>query len=92
MSAVYDVEVYTTCALDYVTWKNHYRPGEENIHGILVRRFPVERTRAPRRFGRFSERILADSDHSGADEEKWIDEQGPVCPALLAALEKACAR
>jgi hypothetical protein len=34
-----DVEVVTTCARDYVTWKNELAPGTETIHGVQVRRF-----------------------------------------------------
>ena len=41
MAAYWQAEVLTTCALDYVDWANHYPPGEENIDGILVRRFAV---------------------------------------------------
>ena len=27
LSEIYDVEVITTCALDYVSWENHYAAG-----------------------------------------------------------------
>jgi hypothetical protein len=36
------IEVLTTCALDHGTWRNEYPAGETTIHGIPVRRFPVE--------------------------------------------------
>ena len=39
LNRYYDVEVITTCAVDYVTWKNEYEPGEEYINEVLVRRF-----------------------------------------------------
>lgn len=87
MSGYYDVEVYTTCAIDYVTWKNDYEPGTEVIHGITVRRFPVTKIRDQCSFSKLSDRILLENpDHSDADEEEWIEAQGPVCPALLEAL------
>lgn len=35
------VELLTTCAKDNRTWNNELPPGEENIHGVHVRRFPV---------------------------------------------------
>ena len=44
------VEVVTTCALDYLEWKNHYPPGEALVDGIPVTRFPVERPRSDHRF------------------------------------------
>jgi hypothetical protein len=41
------VEVLTTCAHDYVTWKAHYPEGSETINGVPVRRFPVAHERNP---------------------------------------------
>src|SRR5580765_7565614 len=40
-----DVEVLTTCATDYITWRNELPAGEETVHGVAVRRFPVSRPR-----------------------------------------------
>ncbi len=37
----HEVEVLTTCAVDYVTWANQLEPGTETVNGIPVRRFPV---------------------------------------------------
>ncbi len=76
-----EVEVVTTCALDYVEWKNHYPEGETILNGVRVRRFRVEQPRDILRFARLSERI-ASSGHSRADEEAWMDAQGPYAPAL----------
>jgi len=76
-----EVEVFTTCALDYVEWKNHYPEGEAVLNGVRVRRFPVSRTRDILRFAALSERI-ASPRHSADDEEAWMDEQGPYSPAL----------
>lgn len=78
----YDVEVLTTCALDYTDWANHYPEGESVINGVTVRRFPVERKRNKKVFDKLSDRVL-NSSVSEADEERWIDEQGPYCPACV---------
>ena len=51
-----DVEVVTTCARDYVTWKNERPAGVETVNGITVRRFPVAHEREPHVFGRHSRR------------------------------------
>jgi len=53
-----DVEVVTTCAKDYVTWRNELPPGLETVNGIRVRRFPVDHVRDPNRFGRHSRRVF----------------------------------
>jgi glycosyltransferase involved in cell wall biosynthesis len=77
-----DVEVLTTMAYDYITWKNHFPEGEEMVNGICVRRFPVIRTRDPERFGRIQNHIV-DNEHTFDEELKWLEEEGPLVPALI---------
>src|SRR5205085_10557404 len=50
-----EVEVWTTCATDYVTWRNDLNTGVEQVNGVPVRRFRVARERDPLAFGRRSE-------------------------------------
>ncbi len=76
-----DVTVFTTCALDYVEWKNHYPEGETVLNGVRVRRFPVERQREILRFAELSQRIEP-KEHARDDEEAWMDAQGPYSPGL----------
>src|SRR5258708_39367521 len=52
------VEVVTTCARDYVTWKNELPAGVEQVNGISVRRFPVAHERKPNEFGRRSVQVF----------------------------------
>ncbi len=40
-----EVEVVTTCARDYVTWRNERPAGVEHVNGVPVRRFPVTHER-----------------------------------------------
>ena len=80
-----DVEVLTTCARDYITWRNEYPAGAESINELPVRRFPVDRERDPEEFGRHSRRVF-EQPHSLADELRWLSSQGPTSPALLAYL------
>ena len=82
------VEVVTTCARDYVTWKNERPAGIEQVNGIPVRRFPVAHERDPNHFGRLSRRVF-DEPHSIADELAWLDSEGPASPALIDYLERA---
>src|ERR1035437_7704844 len=49
-----DVEVLTTCATDYVTWRNELAPGVETINRVPVRRFTVKHERDPLVFSRRS--------------------------------------
>lgn len=78
----YDVEVLTTCALDYTDWANHYPEGVSEINGVTVRRFPIEKQRNKRRFRKLSNMVL-NAPVSESIEERWIDEQGPYCPACV---------
>ena len=83
-----DVEVVSTCARDYVTWKNERPAGLEHVNGIPVRRFPVSHQRDPHQFGRLSRRVF-DQPHSIADEIAWLDSEGPASPAMIDYLERA---
>ena len=87
LAAVYDVTVYTTCALDYTAWKNHYNAGEETINGVHVKRYKVQKERKQAEFARLCEIVALDPNHTDAQEEEWIEKQGPYCPALLEALQ-----
>ncbi len=77
-----EVEVLTTCATDYVTWRNELPPGVEQINGVAVRRFRVKHERDPRLFGLRSNRVFKRS-HSFANELQWLDAEGPTTPALI---------
>jgi len=77
-----DVEVFTTCASDYVTWRNELPEGDDQVDRVLVRRFPVARERDPRVFARWSSRVF-ERVHSAADELSWLAAEGPASPALI---------
>jgi glycosyltransferase involved in cell wall biosynthesis len=77
-----DVQVLTTCARDYVSWRNELPAGEERVNGIPVRRFPVARPRNPQDFGVRS-RWVFEHAHSVSDELKWLRSEGPTSPALV---------
>ena len=83
-----DVRVLTTCARDYVSWRNELPPGEEIVNGIPVERFPVARERDELDFGRRSTHVFSRA-HSLHDELQWLDSEGPASPALLAGLRSA---
>jgi glycosyltransferase involved in cell wall biosynthesis len=82
------VEVVTTCARDYVTWKNELPAGVDQVNGIAVRRFPVAHPRKPHDFGRRSVRVF-ERRHSIDDELGWLESEGPASPALVKHVEEA---
>jgi glycosyltransferase involved in cell wall biosynthesis len=77
-----DVEVVTTCARDYVSWRNELPPGKDTVNGIRVRRFAVDRERQPDDFGRHSRQVF-DHDHSIADELAWLRSEGPTSRRMI---------
>lgn len=83
----HETQVLTTCAQDYIRWENVYRPGEEEINGVRVRRFPVDRPRNWRRFQRLNHRVLT-RPHALPDEIEWMRQQGPTTTRLLEAVEQ----
>jgi glycosyltransferase involved in cell wall biosynthesis len=79
--------VLTTCARDYVTWKNEYQEGSDRVRGVTVRRFANARTRDLAAFNKYSEWIYNHA-HSRADEMEWLNLQGPWCPGLIEHLRR----
>jgi glycosyltransferase involved in cell wall biosynthesis len=82
-----EVDVLTTCAADYVTWRNEWPAGEETINGIRVRRFPVTRERDVHTFAARSVQVF-ERRHSLADEIRWLEAEGPRSPALVAHVRR----
>ena len=87
LSATHDVEVITTCARDYITWKNEYQEGADRVKGVTVRRFPTAATRDIDAFNKYSDWIFSNP-HSPTDEMSWLKQQGPWTPALVEYLKR----
>jgi glycosyltransferase involved in cell wall biosynthesis len=78
----HQVEVLTTTATDYLSWKNALQPGTSELNGVAVRRFPVARERDVDRFDPVANKVCF-FEHTDAEERAWLEEHGPVCPALV---------
>ena len=87
LSSQHDVEVLTTCARDYQTWKNKYPEGSDRIRGVTIRRFANSTTRDLEAFNRYSDWIYHQP-HTRADEMEWLKQQGPWCPGLIDYLRR----
>jgi glycosyltransferase involved in cell wall biosynthesis len=75
------IEVATTTATDYRTWRHELTAGLDAVDGVTVRRFPVERPRAWN-FKLFERRAFR-TGHTLDDERAFIETQGPYAPELL---------
>ena len=87
LAAKHDVDVLTTCARDYVTWKNEYPEGVDRVRGVTVRRFANSQTRDIAEFNRYSDWIFQNA-HDTADEMEWLKRQGPWSPGLMEYLKR----
>jgi glycosyltransferase involved in cell wall biosynthesis len=88
MARHHRVEVITSCAKDYITWRNELPPELSFVNGVPVRRFKVKRPRDPDRFGRISHKVFR-TPHRDQDELAWLEEQGPYSPQLVRYLRKS---
>ncbi len=88
LSKYYDVEALTTCAIDYMTWKNEYPQGEEIVNNVKVHRFPVDWTRNVELFNKESEKIFFNQSHTIDDETEWMKLQGPYSTKLFSYIKE----
>jgi glycosyltransferase involved in cell wall biosynthesis len=82
----HEVTVFTSCARDYVTWRNELPEGPQRVNGVDVLRFPVEEERDLASFNRLSDTLYGQP-HGEADELAWLKRQGPDVPRLVHRLE-----
>jgi glycosyltransferase involved in cell wall biosynthesis len=86
LAAQHDVTVLTSCATDYLSWKNTYPAGAGTVGGVRVQRFSVERPRNTHDFAELNN-IIAGGRATPDDEAAWFRENGPLVPGLLKHLE-----
>ena len=75
------VTVLTTCARDYVTWRNELPPGREELNGVEVLRFASEEERDLASFNAFADPLYG-RDARDEEEREFLRRQGPYVPAL----------
>ncbi len=84
LTAIADVRVLTTCAIDYHTWANAYEPGVSELNGVMVERHPVDFERADDMAERTS--AVLHKSHTLFDEYDWMRAQGPYSTGLFNAI------
>jgi glycosyltransferase involved in cell wall biosynthesis len=85
LALLHEVVVFTTCARDYVTWRNELAEGREQRNGVEVRRFRVEEERDLAAFNAFAE-PLYERPCTDEEEAAFLRRQGPYVPRLVEAL------
>jgi glycosyltransferase involved in cell wall biosynthesis len=79
----FDIEVLTTCAVEYQTWSNYYSPGTDVVNGVRIRRFAVDQLRESRNFQWLTARLLATQSPDLSEQINWMKQQGPNSSGLL---------
>ena len=87
LAAEYRITVFTSCAKDYVTWRNELPEGSERLAGVDVLRFRVEEERHLDRFNAFAEPLYL-RERTREEELEFLRRQGPQVPKLVEALRK----
>jgi glycosyltransferase involved in cell wall biosynthesis len=83
MSSVWDVDIITTCALDYQSWADHYAPGEVMIDNVRVLRFRVDHQRSKNFHDLCVKALRRGSDQTNAELDDWMKAQGPYSSDLI---------
>ncbi|MCB2225792.1 MAG: glycosyltransferase family 4 protein [Desulfarculaceae bacterium] len=78
----HQVTVLTTTALDYLSWANHFPPGESELEGVRVLRFPVARRRWVRPFNIWARKVYQGGQPIDV-QWRWLLRQGPYVPELI---------
>ncbi len=81
----HQVCVFSTTALDYISWRHELPEGESLLRGVRIRRFRAVEERDIAAFNSYSESFFS-RDPTERDELEWLRRQGPYCPDLPAAL------
>lgn len=90
LAAEYRITVFTSCARDYVTWRDELPEGNERLGGVDVRRFRVARERDLAAFNAFAEPLYAlegvaeETDASASSDQR----AGPLDPPGMHAGER----
>ena len=78
----YEIHVLTTKAIDYMTWGDEYHQDEENINGVTVHRFSVDKTRTHEEFDGIND-LVTDGSLPLEREDEWLEKEGPYVPELV---------
>ena len=86
LNDVYDVHVYTSKAIDYMTWRDYYPNELEQLNGVTIHRFSVKKERKQEEFDEINSRFMQGL-MPRTEEQKWVDIQGPYMPDMLESIK-----
>lgn len=68
LTVLYEVDILTTCSLEYQKWSNHYPPGADVVNGLSVLRFPTQHNRMGKEFSSANRKLTR---HSRPGKRSW---------------------
>ncbi|GAB4016631.1 glycosyltransferase family 4 protein [Spirosoma koreense] len=68
LKSVYEVDVLTSCAIEYQKWANHYPAGVIEINGVTVRRFPTVHERDDKNMSKATHKLR----RTLPKQSKWL--------------------
>ncbi len=80
------VEVFSTCAVDHITWDDVLAPGDSVLNGVTVHRFRSASGRVPEFYEIDGRLRPAPARASMSEARRWLECNGPVTLDLVDAL------
>jgi glycosyltransferase involved in cell wall biosynthesis len=87
LSTRHEITVLTSCASDYVSWRNTFPPGETRDGDVRLLRFAVREPRNLHAFADLSDEVF-DGGAPRDRQEAWFAANGPDVPDLLEHLRR----
>jgi glycosyltransferase involved in cell wall biosynthesis len=82
----WEAEVFTTCALDHISWDDVLEPGDSTLNGVTVHRFRSRHGRDPLFYGLDGRLRIAPTEATRREAREWVELNGPLNPDLVDAL------
>jgi glycosyltransferase involved in cell wall biosynthesis len=82
----WEVEAYSTCALDHITWEDTLPAGTSDLNGVRIHRFRSATGRSDDFYGLDGRLRIAPSRATRRESDRWVELNGPVTTDLLDAL------
>ncbi len=82
----WEVDVFSTCTLDHVTWEDTLPPGNSTLNGVNVHRFRSLHGRKPDFYGLDGRLRITPGAATRSEAKRWVELNGPVNPDLVEAL------
>ncbi len=82
----WEVEIFTTCALNHITWDDELEPGDSTINGVTVHRFRSRHGRQSEFYGLDGKLRIAPALATRHEAQRWVELNGPRNPDLVTAL------